>query len=353
MNLIIERDMHEIAADAIVDYSKLFGKTVMITGAYGMIASYLIYLLIHLNETVAGSSIQIVAQGRNQSKLTARFSEYLQKPYFSTIICDVSALPDRLPRADYIIHAASLASPNYYGKCPVDVALPNTLGTNLLLKKAVVDQTEGFLFVSSGAAQGYFDNSNGIVTEATMGYIDPLNLHSCYDESKRFGETLCSSYAFQYGVPAKIVRPSHTYGPTMNLEDSRSFACFVADVVAGRNIIMKSDGSAIRMYCYLSDAVKAYYKVLLDAPSGEAFSVVESDYRIRIRDLCELLVRISGNPNIKVVRESRSSSDSYYESAQADNVPYYSSDKLKALGWKANVGIEEGFRRTLESFGVV
>jgi nucleoside-diphosphate-sugar epimerase len=348
MNPVILNDMSEMFASEIVDWSRFHGKTVLVTGAYGMLASYIVFMLIFLNETVPGANIRILALGRSRKKLAARFDEYLGKDYFVPVIQDVCASLDAIPRADFIIHATSLASPHFYGVCPVDVALPNVTGTLGLLEKARLDASEGLLFFSSLAAQGLIEGDR-VIAEQDMGYLDPMDIRSCYGESKRMGENLCKSYHYQYGVSAKVVRPTHTYGPTMDLNDSRVFSNFVADAVAGRDIKLLSDGSGVRVFCYLSDATLGYFKVLLDGLPGEAYNVTEASNTSSIKDLAVLIARLSGS-RTQVISASRTAGDSYIESSSPIEHPVLSSDKLKHLGWECRVGLEEGFRRTIESF---
>jgi nucleoside-diphosphate-sugar epimerase len=137
-----------------------------------------------------------------------------------------------------------------------------------------------------------------------------------------------------------VVRPTHTYDPTIDLKDSRLFSEFVADVVAERNIVMKSDGTPVRTFCYISDATTAYFKVLLDAPGGEAYGVRNSDYQMSVYELAELLVRLSGNPDLRVIKRKRAKDDPYMESPQPANSPIFSSEKIRRLGWADRVGIE-------------
>lgn len=349
MNPVILNDMSEMFASEIVDWNRFYGKTVLVTGAYGMLASYIVFMLIFLNETVPSANIRILALSRNREKLAARFGEYFKKDYFVPVIQDVCAPLDNVPRADFIIHASSLASPHFYGVCPVDVALPNITGTLSLLEKARADVAEGLLFFSSLAAQGLLEG-NGVITEQDMGYLDPMDISSCYSESKRMGENLCKSFHHQYGVAAKIVRPTHTYGPTMDLDDSRVFSNFVADVIEGRDVKLLSDGSGKRVFCYLGDATLAYFKVLLDGLAGEAYNVTEAANTSSIKDLAVLIASLAGRPGTQVIRESRVFGDPYIESGSPVQHPVLSSDKLKRLGWECRVGLEEGFRRTINSF---
>jgi UDP-glucuronate decarboxylase len=250
--------------------------------------------------------------------------------------------------ADFIIHAASQASPKFFGVDPVGPFEANVLGTQHMLHLAHQSHSEGFLFFSSGEVYGQPSDPAKLVSESDYGYLDPLQVRSCYAEGKRAGETLCACWHAQHGVPAKIVRLSHTYGPGMELNDGRVFADFVADIVERRNIVLKSDGSARRPFCYLADATEAYFRVLLLGVPGEAYNV-GSGKQCSMLELAETLCRLFPERGCQVVRQPREAADRYIPS----QVQGFALDlsKIRALGWEATTSIEEGFRRTVESYG--
>lgn len=349
MNTIIFNDMREIHGAGLVDWHRFRGKSVLVSGAYGMLASYMVFMLIYLNETQPDAHIRILALGRSREKLEERFGTYARKDYFTPVIQDVCDPPGNMPKADFIIHAAGPSNPRLYATRPVDVILPNTSGTLNLLEKARAEQAEGFLFFSSGAAQGMLEHRD-TVAEDDMGYLNPMDIGSCYGESKRLGETLCKSYSHQYGLPAKVVRLGHTYGPTLDLNDSRSFAEFVSDAVHGRDIVMKSEGLIMRPFCYISDVTLACFKVLLDAPAGQAYLVTEPANLLAIKDLAALIARLARRPGTRVVKMQRDADAAHVEILPTTRHPHINIAKLQALGWKSRVSVEEGFRRTLESF---
>lgn len=349
MNSCIVDDLDEMYQADFINWEKLYGRSVLISGAYGMLASYMVYMLLYLNEH-HNAEIEIYAMGRSKEKFISKFDEFIGEKHFHIVLQDVNKPMNDLPKMDYIIHAASPASPHYYETTPVDVILPNVLGTNNLLKKAVEDEVLGFLFVSSGP-YGNLEGKVHSIKETDMGPLDPMKIRSCYDEGKRCGETLCLSYYYQYGVPINCVRPSHTYGPTMDLNDTRVFADFVSNAVYGRNIIIKSDGSAMRSFCYISDAVLAYFKVLLDAPRGEAYNVGNDTANISITDLAKLVVRLSSNDDIQIVFTGREKNDKYSVSPIV-KAPILNTEKIRALGWKWKISLEKGFAKTIASFKI-
>lgn len=224
----------------------------------------------------------------------------------------------------------------------------NVIGTHNLLELARMKRSQGFLFVSSSEVYGQV-NADSIPTgETTFGYLDPAQVRSCYAESKRMGETMCVSYARQFEIPTKIVRPFHTYGPGMHLDDGRVFADFVADVVHHRDIVIKSDGSASRSFCYLSDVIEAIFTVMLEGEIARPYNVGDDQSELSVASLAELLVNLFPERNLKVVKQKVPSDNSYLASPITRICP--DTRAVRALGWKPVTSVKEGFLRTVRSF---
>ena len=347
MNKIIYEDLENIK-NREIPWKKLRNKTVLITGAYGMCASYVTYMLIHLNEEYQ-FGIQIIALVRSREKAEQRFGEYIARDYF---VLRTDSLDDPLTideNIDFIINSASFASPQYYSVCPVDVAKPNVIGTYHLLELVREKKVEGFLMFSTGDIYGVVMDGDA-VTEESMGVVDPLDIHSCYSESKRMAETLCKCYQQQYSVPVKIARIWHTYSPTMDIEnDPRVFSSFVKNVVNCEDIVMKSAGTQKRTFCYIADAVAGFFIILLSGVSGEAYNVCNTEQFVSIGELARTIVGLRPEYNLSVKRQKRDPSESYTEnSAIGALVP--SNQKLKELGWEPKFTIENGFDRVIKFF---
>ena len=169
--------------------------------------------------------------------------------------------------------------------------LPNVIGTANLLERARSCGASSFLFFRSGEVYGALEAAAMPVPEDAYGKVDPTALRSCYAESKRMGEAMCAAWAGQHAVPARIVRPFHTYGPGMQLDDGRVCADFIADILAGRDISMKSDGSASRAFCYLADAVLGFFTVMLKGESGQAYNIGNEGAELSILELAERLLK--------------------------------------------------------------
>lgn len=344
-NIVIE-DMENIF-DRDIPYDMLKGKTFLITGATGMLASYFVYYLIWLNE-YKNFNINIIAYVRNYEKCRNCFGIYLEKEYFTVRLDNICFPIDYNGELDYVVHAASLASPQYYGVCPVDVAAPNVLGTYYLLNLAKKKNVKGFLYFSSGDVYGKMPSGIGSFQENIMGTTDPLNPHSCYGESKRMGETWCKAFYSQYGVPVYIARIAHTYGPMMDIEnDPRVFAAFMKCLVNNENIKMLSDGTAKRPFCYIADAIAAFFHVLLQGKAGEAYNISNEKEFISIKELAEKIIALDSSGTLKVIRETRGDNETYMENtSNKANCP--SSARLCDLGWECKFDVVEGFRRVFE-----
>ncbi len=346
-NHIILEDMQEIY-ERDLDWAKLQDKTVLITGAYGMLASYLAFFLIYLNR-YHGMNITIIALGRSERKARAVFKDCFHDKHFIFRTDNISKPIRDMPPADYIVHAASLARPEYYSKVPVEVAEPNVLGTYYLLRYAAEVSCEAFLYFSSGDIYGKISSAVHI-TEDMAGCVNPLDVHSCYGESKRMAETWCKAFYLEYQVPVRIARIGHTYGPTMDIDhDSRVFAAFMRDAVTQKDIIMLSDGSSKRPFCYIADAVSAYLLLLLKGINGEAYNVCNTEQFISIRQLAEIVAGLQPELALQVKYQQRQSDDSYVENHDnKENRPV--EHKLKQLGWECHYDVKEGFGRCLAYF---
>lgn len=343
---IVTEDLARIVA-APLPWKELKGKTILISGASGLLPAYMVETLLFLNEQ-HGWGTTVLALVRNRTKALRRFAHYEERADLQMIVQDVCAPLSLKGEVHYIVHAASQASPRYYGSDPVGTLSANVLGTFNLLQFAREHGTQRVQFFSSSEVYG--DKPSRVPTgEEDGAWLDPTQVRACYAESKRMGENLCAAWAHQYGVPTTIVRPFHTYGPGLDLEDGRVFADFIADIVCGRNITMKSDGAATRAFCYLSDAVAGFFAVLLKGESGQPYNVGYEQGELSILELAECLVRLFPEKGLRVVRQNRAlDSGSYLPSQNSRSCP--DTSKARALGWAPTVSVEEGFRRTIESF---
>jgi nucleoside-diphosphate-sugar epimerase len=340
---IIRQDIDGVLSQNL-PWEKFKDKKVLITGANGFIPAYFVELFMGLNAKF-GWNIGVTALVRNNEKAKKRFSAYAGNRHLEILcqdVCDPIHLNDKV---DYIIHAASQASPKFYKTDPVGTLRPNVIGTSHLLELAKLHGVSRFLYFSS--AEVYGDKSGALpIHENQFGAMDPCALRSCYGESKRMGENMCVSWTAQYQVPALIVRPFHTYGPGLALDDGRVFADFISDVVHRRDIQLHSDGSAVRSYCYLSDALAAYATVLLKGNAGEAYNVGNAVEAVSVMELAHKLVALYPQFSLKVTQKKKSEN---YLATQVDRV-IPDTGKIEKLGWHPSVSIEEGFKKTIDYY---
>lgn len=329
-------------------WQDLEGKSILITGANGLIASCIIEVILYLNENKFKEKSSIYALARNKDKAVDKFARHLNNEKLKLIFQDVNDNLEINGNIDYIIHAASQASPKHYGKDPVGTLLPNVIGTYNLLQLAREKAVKCFLFISSGEIYGEVDRSLIPIKENTCGCVNVADVRSCYAESKRMGEVMCISWFYQFNVPIKIARLFHTYGPGMNFSDGRVFADFVSDIVNKKDIVMKSDGQAVRSFCYLADAISGIFTIIFKGVSGESYNIGNDKEVIRIIDLADRLAKLFPEFGLRVIEKETPNEMEYMKSKVTESYPDIS--KLRALGFEPKYSIDKGFRRTIESY---
>ena len=311
------------------DILRLSGKSLLITGATGMIGSCLVDMLICYNRINKENKCRIYAMNRNSLAAKKRFEYCNEEDCVYFIEGDVSEdLPELPEKTDFIIHAASNADPVRMALYPVNTLLANVNGTKNLIEYGMAHGMERFLYVSSGEMYGQPDEQLSDFTEDYCGPINHAVPRACYPAGKRAAEVLCQSYISQYGIDAVIVRPCHIFGPTMKLTDSRALAEFFRNAVNGERIQLKSAGLLERSHCYSIDAVNAMLYVLLRGKSGEAYNIADRNNQMRIRDFAQILSEIAGTELCFV-----SPNDVEAKGYSASSRMVLSEDKLQALGW--------------------
>lgn len=339
MNRVLEDDLKTIIAEDL-SWEKLKNKTVMITGASGMVGSYMLYVLLMLNDEKY-YGIKVDAVMRNVNKLP---EEIRNREDVNVVVADVTKdIPD-VGDIDYIIHAASPASPLIMQNQPVETIAANTIGTFKTLELAKEKNAEGYLFISSREIYGQPDEGQEFFYENTYGFVDQLNPRSCYSEGKKAAETMCVCFHEEYGLNTKIARLAHTYGPGMSIYDGRVQADFLKNVYHNEDIVLKSEGTAVRTYTYIADAIAGMYRILLDS-EDIVYNIGNEAGKVSIRDLAEILVSIYPERGLKLVFDIP-------EGGTKGTAPYtlgiLSSEKLRKLGWNPKYSVKDGFKRTLE-----
>jgi nucleoside-diphosphate-sugar epimerase len=328
----------------ISDITKLFGKSIIISGATGMICSAVAELLFWLNKE-SNANIRIVLAGRNRERMQQRF--YCFKEGIDYSFLEYDATKDFVSKEsyDYIIHGASPADPASFINYPVETMFANLIGLKSLLDIAKGNSNTRLLYISSSEVYGKKEE-NRPYHETDYGFVDILNPRACYPSSKRAAETMCAAYHEEYGVDYVVVRPGHIYGPSITETDSRASAQFTRKAKAGENIVLKSAGLQLRSYCYTLDCASAILTVLLKGECGEAYNISNPQSIVTIRELAECMAKTAG---VKVVYEQASD----YEKRSYNMMDNSSLDssRLESLRWKGKYDLSKGVKATLDYYG--
>jgi nucleoside-diphosphate-sugar epimerase len=341
----VKEDMEHIVSLDYIPFDKLRNKTVLVTGANGMLAYYFTCVLMHLNFT-SDSNIRVIALVRNKEKALKKFEGFIGNSLFSLLVQDVCEEIKVDEPVHYILHAAGAASPKFIKSDPVGIIAANTAGSVSVLEFARKNPVENIVFTSTREIYGKVENVE-FIKETDMGTIDPLDSRSCYPESKRAAETLFRSYNVQYGIPFVSARIAHSYGPGVEIDnDGRVMSDFLSDVVNGRDIVLKSDGSAVRAFCYVSDAVAGLLAIMLKGKSGEAYNIANETEPVLIRDAAQLMADSFPEKNISVRFEIAENNGMYCTYKRVG----LSTGKLESIGWKPVVSLKDGVIRTVSVF---
>ena len=327
--------------NAYPELNRLSGKRIMITGACGLICSAIIDLLVFFNESHQ-EPVQIYAAARSEQRIIDRFGDYVSREYFHFVQYDAETDDFALPlQLDYIIHGAGNATPERIMRYPVETMTANFQGVYHLLKKAGDSKVKRLLYISSSEVYGRKETASGFC-ESEYGFIDLLKERNSYSVGKRAAETLCVSFAKEYGIETVIVRPGHIYGPTATERDNRVSSAWAYAAAKGETITMKSAGQQVRSYCHCLDCATAILYVLLFGESQTAYNIANRDSKVSIRDMALLYAKAA---NTEVVREDATEAEKRAFNPMDNST--LNSERLYALGWTGRFRPEEGFRETI------
>jgi UDP-glucuronate decarboxylase len=346
MNLLdIELYREDISqvADLPFAWEKIKNKSIIISGATGMIGSFLIDVIMHKN-LVDGLNCTIFALGRNEEKAKNRFNIYWGMSCFNFITGDINKeIALKYDTVDFIFHAASNTHPVAYATDPIGTITTNIIGTYNLLEFAAAHNTKRFIFVSS--VEVYGENRGDVerFAEDYCGYIDCNTLRAGYPESKRAGESLCQAYIKQKGLDVVIPRLARTFGPTMLMSDTKAISQFIKKSVAGEDIILKSEGNQFYSYSYVADAVSGVLSCLFNGKCGETYNIADAGCDISLRELAKIIADYVGK---KVVFEIPDAIENagYSKATKA----IMDGTRLKWIGWNSAYDMKKGLIRTIE-----
>lgn len=337
MSRIMEEDIKNILS-ADIQWEKLKSAAVLVTGASGMLGTYMLRTLAALNDS-EHYDMKLYGLVRHPEKMPGDL-----KKRVSLITQSVSREIETDVRFDYIIHAASPASPLIMREDPAGTIAANTLGTYYTLELARKSNAKGYLFISSREIYGQPYEGQREFTEDTYGFVDPLEPRSCYPEGKKAAETMCSCFRQQYGMNTKIARLAHTFGPGMSIDDGRVQADFLRNVIRNEDIVLKSEGLAVRTYTYVSDAVAALFYILLNSQEL-VYNIASEESTVSIRELAQTLVDAYPERNLKLVFDLPKADEN--TGCAPFTLGILNSDKIRKLGWKPSYTLKEGLMRTV------
>ena len=324
-------------------WERLQNKSILISGATGLVGSFLVDVLMLKNEKDA-LNCTVYALSRNAQKASDRFSKWNGNGLLQFIPYDIN-LPfkrDDLGTVDYVLHMASNTHPMQYSTDPIGTITTNIIGVQNMLDFAVEHHASRFAFTSSNEIYGENRGDAEMFSEDYCGYINCNTMRAGYPESKRCGEALCQAYKAQKGLDIVIPRLTRSYGPTMLMSDTKAISQFIRKGIAGEDIVLKSAGTQYYSYTYVSDAVSGLLYVLLNGENGEAYNIADERSDIMLKDLAAIIADIAGK---KVVFEIPDAVEAAgYSTATKARLD---GSKLKGLGWNARYEMSEGLKRTI------
>lgn len=335
-------ELLELIAKSEINWEKLNNKTFMITGATGLIGSFLIDVLMWKNKN-QNFNFYIKALGRNPKKANDRFYDYINDKHFKFYKINLEDLSDFKESADYIFHFASSTHPLQYSKYPIETITANVIGTYNLLKLAKEVNCERFIFASSVEIYGENKNDIDFFDELYCGYINSNTLRAGYPESKRLAESLCQAFIAQSHMDIVIPRLARTFGPTMLMDDSKALSQFLKNGVNHKDIVLKSEGNQFYSYTFVADAVLGILYCLLYGTCGEAYNIANPEANITLKELAKTISHIC-KTNVVFELPNEVEKKGFSTATKA----VMSNDKIYSLGFEAKFDLESSVKLTIK-----
>ncbi|MBI4317869.1 MAG: NAD-dependent epimerase/dehydratase family protein [Chloroflexi bacterium] len=342
-------------------WERLAHKELLLTGYAGFLGYYFVACLARVNDTVLkGKECRLIGVDNLVRGKPAWLEEFAQRADFSLVdasvltpVGDLLGLAGWSGSVRFIVHAASIASPTYYRKHPIETMDANVGGLRNILEYVVGQRqtpvpAESLLFFSSSEVYGDPSPDSIPTPESYWGRVSFTGPRACYDESKRYGETLCVNFYRVHGVPVKIARPFNNFGPGLNIDDRRVIPDLMRNVLSGQDLVLHSDGSPTRTFCYVADAVTGYWQLLLSDQNGESFNIGTDGPEISIRELAELVLRVAREEyDIHCKAEYRQSDETNYLTDNPNRRCPNIQKARQLIAYNPRMGLEEGIRRTM------
>jgi len=352
---VVKADLEYICENSKEEFQKMQGKNILITGGAGFLGYYLVQSILHHNKQLSENEKIKLTIYENFSRGVPDWLKSLEGDSALDILKhDMRfSLPDDIKDFQFIIHAATIASPIYYRLHPIETMDANINGLRNLLDYCLAQKgngspVEGFLFYSTSEIYGDPTPENIPTPETYRGNVSCTGPRACYDESKRYGETLCVNYAQQYDLQIKTARPFNNYGPGLKISDRRALPDFARDILNDQDIVMYSDGAPTRTFCYTADAICGYFKIMVNGKPGEAYNIGVEGPEISIMDLANRVTEISKDLfgyKGKVVKKV--SEDKEYLTDNPNRRCPIITKAREEIGYNPSIGIDEGLKRSM------
>ena len=342
-NSLYREDIEKVARQPL-PWEKMKNKSLLISGATGLIGSFLVDVIMFLNKE-QNLKCKVYALGRSETKAKARFFYCYESDNFQFIPYDINQafLRDDIGDVDYVLHLASNTHPMAYSTDPIGTITTNIIGTQNMLEFAYAHHAVRCAFASSNEIYGENRGDVEKFDERYCGYIDCNTMRAGYPESKRCGEALCQAYIKQKNLDVVIPRLTRSYGPTMLMSDTKAISQFIRKAIADEDIVLKSEGFQYYSYTYMADAVCGLLYVLLKGKIGEAYNIADETSDIMLRDLAKIIADTVGHKVVYDIPDALEKAG--YSNATKARLD---SAKLQSIGWKAMYNIETGVEKTIQ-----
>ena len=351
---VVETDLNYIVSTLSKEFSEMAGKRLLIVGGAGFLGYYLVQSVFHWNRLHPQKIIELVVFDNYIRGVPDWLESLATEPHITVAKHDITQpLPDDVGSFQFIIHAASIASPTFYRQYPIETMDANVNGLRSLLEYSMAQKKqgnpiEGFLFYSTSEIYGDPEPEHIPTPETYRGNVSCTGPRACYDESKRYGETLCVNFANQYDLPIKIARPFNNFGPGLKITDRRVLPDFARDIFKGDDIVLLSDGKPTRTFCYIADAICGYYKILVNGGAGESYNIGVEYPEISMLDLAEKLVELSRELfNYQGSVKAQVSDDKDYLVDNPNRRCPVIEKARTQIGYEPKIKLDEGLRRMM------
>jgi len=338
----VEQDLDEICQAIKEEAKKLEGSTVLVTGGAGFIGSYIVAVIDTLNNYYLKNPCKVISVDNHLVGKKNNLIKEIYSGHVDFVTHDVCTPFKHDGEVDYIISAAGVASPVYYKKYPIETIEGTMYGVKNALELALKKKSKSLLYFSSSEIYGDPDQNFVPTPETYKGNVSSIGDRSCYDESKRIGEALSVAYHKVHGIPVKIVRPFNVFGPGMDGKDYRVVPTFISQGNSGKDLAVHDKGNQTRTFCYVTDAITGFFKVLLSEKNGEVYNVGNDNDEINMKALADMIAEGIFNNSIKV--QLIKYPDNYPQDEPRRRCPDLRKIR-KDIGYEPKMGLKAGLTR--------